>query len=84
MTSKGLLPTDKLEFRKPQVDQFIRANDAQLKTIGLIGLITITTATIKLIKSYIDNKHEETLYEHEEKMLEIEIEKIKIEKEEHN
>lgn len=70
-----------LNFTKPQVDQYIRANDSYMKAIGVAGLITITTAIIKLLQTYADNKHEVELVSlaHEEKMLELEIEKIKIE-----
>lgn len=69
-----------LKFTKSQVDQYIRANDSYMKVIGITGVISITTAIIKMIQVYNNNKHEEKLYEHEEKMLALEIEKIKIEK----
>ena len=69
-----------LEYTKPKVDQYIRANDSLMKTIGVAGLFTITTAVIKLLQTYVDNKHEVELanLEHEEKMLELEIEKMKV------
>lgn len=69
-----------LDFTKPKVDQYLRANDSLMKTIGVTGLITITTAVIKLLQIYVDNKHEVELanLEHEERMLELEIEKMKI------
>lgn len=69
-----------LKFTKSQVDQYIRANDSCIKVIGITGVISITTAIIKMIQAYNNNKHDEKMYEHEEKMLELEIEKIKIEK----
>lgn len=73
-----------LKFTKSQVDQYIRANDSYMKVIGIAGVLSITTAIIKMIQSYNDNKHEEKLYEHEEKMLELEIEKLKIDNRSNN
>lgn len=78
-----LLRSDKLEFRKPQVDQYIRASEENMKTLGLVGCIVILTQIIKAIEKCSENKHEEKLaeMEHEEKMLALEIEKMKLEKE---
>lgn len=70
-----------LKFTKPQVDQFVRANDANMKTIGLIGSIAILSALITAMQYHINNKHEEKIAEHEETMLKLEIEKIKLENE---
>lgn len=81
--SKLLLPEDNLEYKKPQVDQFIRANKEHIKTIGVVGFVALLAEVIALIKKYNDNKHEEEILKmsHEEKMMELEIELKRLEKE---
>lgn len=82
MSLPKMLPND-FNYTKPKVDQYVRANDSYMKILGIAGLITITSAIIKTIQAYNENKHEEKLakMEHEEKMLALEIERIRLEKE---
>lgn len=76
------LPTDKItKFTKAQIDQYTRANKEHMKTIGLIGCITLLGAFIAVLDKTINNKHDEKMAEHEERMAELEIEKIRLEKE---
>lgn len=73
------LPADKItKFTKPQIDQYIRANKENMKTIGLVGCITLLGALITVLDKMITNNHDEKMAVHEEKMLELEIEKMKI------
>ena len=44
-----------LKFTKPQVDQFVRANDAHMKTIGLMGSIAILSALITAMQYHRKN-----------------------------
>ena len=78
------LPFNKVtQLTKPQADALksmaesaIKTNNSVAACIGVAGAVAILTAIVTLIQNHDNNKHEE-------RMKELEIEKLKVELENH-
>lgn len=80
----NILPMDKVtHVSKPQADAInsmadsvVKVNNSKAILIGVAGAIAVLQAIIVLIQNHDNNKHEE-------RMKELEIEKLKVELEKH-